>query len=324
MGHFKSFENREFINIFSLKHLALQLKIPVEELLAVSGDIDQHYKLQLLKQEKKDGSTKIRNIYHPSDRLTQILKAIDRRLLKQIKLVKAVHGARHHHSNVTNAKEHVCKKYVQNIDIKDFYPNVRSKIVYQTFIRLQCSPDVARCLTRLCTADNHLPQGYNTSPRLANLVLTPAIERIDNLCEQQALNFSILADDLTISGNKNPARLLRTIEKILGQYGFKTNEKTVLKNKEEQQIVTGVVVNKKLNIPDKEYRSLRRLLHECQQKRPCDVMSTLVDRQKRPFDSVEKFRRHVEGRIGYLAAINPLKASRLKTTLAAIHWDASA
>ncbi|MHB8131927.1 MAG: reverse transcriptase domain-containing protein, partial [Mobilitalea sp.] len=165
----KEDKKREVLNIKSLKHLALQLHVAEKDIVNVADAIGDHFHCQPKEIKKNDGTIKARKIYHPSPKLKTILKAIDVHLLGKIELPQEMHGGRKSHSNVTNAKEHVGKKYVSNYDIKNFFPTIRPDMVYRLFVGLKCSPDVARCLTRLCTADKHVPQGYNTSPRIANL-----------------------------------------------------------------------------------------------------------------------------------------------------------
>ena len=114
------------------------------------------------------------------------------------------------------------------------------------FRRLKCSPEVSKYLTRLCTADNHVPQGYNTSSAIANLVLVPATERLQGLAKKHGMSLGTFIDDICFSGNNNPAKYMKTIEKIINECGYRLkSEKTTLMKKNQQQKVTGVVVNVK-------------------------------------------------------------------------------
>ena len=166
-------ELRDSLNIKSLKHLSLQIGIPEDTILDVVNNIKDHYRKFVIKKKRSDGTVKIRVIYHRSRKLEKILRSINANLLSKIKLLDVVHGARKGHSNVTNAKAHIGKKYVLKLDIADFFPSISYKNVYNLFIKLKCSPDVARVLTKLCTADHHVPQGYNTSPLLAVFIMDP-------------------------------------------------------------------------------------------------------------------------------------------------------
>lgn len=315
-------ETKHFLNIYSLNHLAKQLSIPKDEITNIVDDIKHQYRVQLLEKIKTDNSIKRRQIYHPSTRLKHILKAIDRHLLQRIILSSSVHGGRKNHSPLTNATCHIGKRYVQALDIRDFYPSISPKSVYNMFTQLNCSPDIARIITRLCTADGHLPQGYNTSPRIAILCLQPAIARIEKLCKGQGLEFSVFVDDLTVSGNKSPEPFVKSIKKILKQYGFILHsDKTVVMKQKQRQTVTGIVVNNKPNLPANKYRELRQILHRCRAVGPCVVMQDNLDKHGDPFCSLDKFRRHLIGRVAHIRSINELKGDGLKQTLEGIDWN---
>ena len=44
-------------------------------------------------------------------------------------------------------------------DLKDFFPSISNRNVYDVFLRrLGCKPDIARYLTKLTTIDGCLPQ----------------------------------------------------------------------------------------------------------------------------------------------------------------------
>ena len=64
-----------------------------------------------------------------------------------------------------------------NLDVKDFFPNVRHYIVYRMFRReLGFGRDVARLLTRLTTFRAGLPQGAPTSTAIANVLLALPVD----------------------------------------------------------------------------------------------------------------------------------------------------
>ena len=210
------------LNIQSMKHLALQLGISQEEIIAVTKNIETHFRVTELRQIKPDGKIKVRQIYLPSPRLKTILKAINIYLLRKIRLSEVVHGSRKGRSPMTNAAVHVGKKNLLGLDIENFFPSIKPYQVFNMFRRLNCSPTVAKHLTRLCTSDNHVPQGYATSPAIANLVFMPATERIYGLAKRQGIKLGTFVDDISISGNRCLNPFLKTIEKIIyvcGKYG---------------------------------------------------------------------------------------------------------
>lgn len=321
MRNLNSFEVRDSLNILNLKHLSLQLGIPKDEICDISENIKEHYHNEIISIIKPDGTTKERIIYHPTERLRKILEAIDNYLLKKIKLPDYIHGARKGHNNITNAEPHVGKKHVLTSDIADCYPSLSVRKVRSLFIRLKCTSDVSTCLTKLCTADNHLPQGYNTSPRIAVLVIQPATDRIWRLCKGNGITFTVYIDDLTMSGNRDLSPFKKTIEKIINDYGLKIkSEKTKLLSQNQQQKVTGIVVNKKINVDKECFNSMRHTLHICNKYGPANVIGKVTDSKGRKIVTVEKCKNNLRGKLSYMKNINPQKANKLIIKFNDIGW----
>jgi RNA-directed DNA polymerase len=322
----KEDQKHNVLNIQSLKHLALQLHISKEDIVNVVDTIGDHFCCQPKEIIKNDGTIKVRNIYHPSAKLKTILKAIDVHLLRKIELPREMHGARKSHSNVTNAKEHLGRKHVSNYDIKNYFPTISPDKVYKLFTTLKCSPDVARCLARLCTADNHVPQGYNTSPRIANLVATPMVKRIAGLGNKQGLRVTTFVDDITISGNKDIAPFEKTIQKIVCDCGFEIKkEKTNHLSAREQQTVTGVIVNKKANISKQSYNDLRFHLTICKKYGPSKLLARGISGGKGELiTDKDKLKKHLLGKISYLKSINPERWGTLLKMFKDINWQDNA
>jgi RNA-directed DNA polymerase len=323
MRNRKKQEVRDVLNIFSIKHLALQLGTTKEEIISLNESIKDHFKAERREFKKKDGTIKVRIFYHPSKRLKKLLKAIDTFLLKKIKLPDSVHGARKGCSNVTNANQHVGKQFVFNTDIENFFPTIKPYNVYQLFIRLKCSHEVARVLARLCTADNHVPQGYNTSSTIANLVLSPVMRRIENLFKKRGLKPTSLVDDVTVSGDRDADIFIKTIEKIIKEAGFKVKPgKTHSFHRSRQQKVTGIVVNEKLNIDKDYFKELRVHLHICKKFGPTKLLNRgVINRRKEKIETLYALKSNLRGRLSYIKNINPIKEEKLLNTFKTINWN---
>lgn len=149
------------------------------------------------------------------------------------------------------------------LDIKNFFPSISHHRVYNLFIHLGCSPDVARLLTRLTTYKGHVPQGTPTASSIANLVTSVWIEpRLRTLCDKEGFNLTIYVDDITISG---PYRLIgfkETFLEILTSAGFGyRKDKIKVQTRGRRQSVTGHTVNQKM-APSREWRDrLRTRIH---------------------------------------------------------------
>ena len=317
----KLIETRTALNILSLNHLSKQIGIPKEEIIDIANHIKKHYWTEEKTREKPDGRIKKRTIYHPLLRLEKILKAINNYLLKKIKLSEVVHGSRKHHSIYTNAKVHVGKRYLLGFDIENFFPSIRPYSVFNMFRSLKCTPVVSKYLTRLCTADNHVPQGYSTSPAIANLVLIPLTERLQGLAKKHGMSLGTFIDDICFSGNNNPAKYMKTIEKIINECGYRLkSEKTTLKKKNQQQKVTGVVVNVKPNIDKKSFQELKKIIHICQRYGLSAVIGKIKNKQGEVINNSEKLRKQLLGRISHVNQLNPVRAERLREKFNGIIW----
>ena len=80
------------------------------------------------------------------------------------------YGAVKGRDNVSNAKRHQGKKYKFTTDLKDFFPSITNKEVYEMFVGEGFSHEVSSLLTKLTTYKGKIPQGAPTSSTLANLV----------------------------------------------------------------------------------------------------------------------------------------------------------
>lgn len=317
----KLIETSDSLNILSLKHLALQTGIPKEDFLEISNNIRSHYSIEEIAQIKPDGRVKTREIYHPSVQLKKMLKAINKYLLVKIKLPDVAHGARKKHSVRTDAQVHIGKRYLLGFDIENFFPSIRPYNVFQMFKRLQCSPEVSKCLTRICTADNHVPQGYNTSPAIANLVLMPATERLQGLAKKQGIKLGTFVDDITISGNTDIQKYKKTVEKIIIECGYKLkSDKTAFMKTTQQQKVTGVIVNKKTNIDKKSFRELKNAIHICNKYGSSALLGKISNKKGEIITSSERLKSYLLGRLNYVRQLNPEKAEKLMTEWKGVSW----
>ena len=180
-------------------------------------------------------------------------------------------------SIVTNAQKHTGKKYVYNIDLKDFFPSInfgRVRAVLHKVPPFQLHADIAHIVANLCCEKGCLPQGAPTSPTLSNIVCQRLDAKLYHLSQEMNFTFSRYADDITISCNKNifteafKIKLLAIIE----AEGFQINPKKErlqrnhVKKEDgtyirERQEVTGIIVNEKTNVPRHFVRNLRATIH---------------------------------------------------------------
>ncbi len=197
------------------------------------------------------------------------------------KMDRIVHGFKRDRSIVSNAKEHRHRRWVFNIDLKDFFPSIHFGRVRGLFIKdknFALNPAVATILAQIACDGNALPQGSPCSPVISNLVAHVLDMHIVRLAARVGCTYSRYADDLTFSINKKdfPAEIAgvdqtqsphiwvpgRQLQEIITHSDFKVNtKKTHMQYRDSRQDVTGLVVNRKVNIR-REYRhSVRAMVH---------------------------------------------------------------
>ncbi len=205
------------------------------------------------------GKGKYRHIYAPSEEL----KAYQVDILKQIYNISphpANHGFIPFRSIVSNAAQHVGRKYVLSMDIKDFFPSTTTSKVEEIFSRF--FPDQIENLPYVLYK-NHLPQGAPTSPYLANFALYNFDILFSKYCEDRDAVYTRYADDLTVSfDNLDVKSLLKFVNKHLNELDYYLSfKKTHLSPRWRRQQVTGIVVNEKLSIPHEVRNQLRAYNH---------------------------------------------------------------
>ncbi|WP_131063903.1 retron St85 family RNA-directed DNA polymerase [Raoultella planticola] len=169
-----------------------------------------------------------------------------------------------------NAQIHVGKKFVLNIDVKDFFGSITKKMIFTALIENGFENKLAKIVSELCTYNDRLPQGAPSSPILSNSILY----KMDCFLTEQGVlfdyNYSRYADDITISSNDRLTMELgrETIFRCLNECGFDINDgKTRVAATNSRQIVTGLVVNKKVQ-PTRAYRRKVRAMFDHAKKNP--------------------------------------------------------
>ena len=108
------------------------------------------------------------------------------------------HGFERGKSIISNARVHKNKKYVVNMDIKDFFPSIHfGRIVgfFQNNRYFKLPYEVAVIIAQIACYKGHLPQGSPCSPVIANLICNVMDIRILKLAKKYKLDYTRYADD---------------------------------------------------------------------------------------------------------------------------------
>lgn len=217
--------------------------------------------------DKKDGDK--RKICAPSMSLKIVQRWVLKNILYKIKVSQYSYGFAKESLKgsplVSCAEKHNKNLYLLKLDLKEFYPSIKRKQVYYTFINIGYNSDISNLLTNLCVVDNELPQGAVTSPYLANLVCRNLDLRIAGYCNKRNIVYTRYADDLTFSCDDEALlrKIYSMIKKIIEDEGFCLNQKkTVFMTPKTHKVILVVTVNDNLlKVPREMKRYIRAMLH---------------------------------------------------------------
>jgi len=214
--------------------------------------------------KKRNGG--IRTICSPDTELKKIQRLINRRLLNGMQAHYSSTGFEPGESIVYNADSHVGKAVVIKLDIRDFFKSTGEERVFAYFRKIGWNQEAAELLTKLTTWKGSLPQGAPTSPRLSNLVNFRLDSRLAGFAMQIGGDYTRYADDITISLDEDDkfkvTQVLSFVRMILLEFGYRPNkQKTRVMRRHQQQRITGLVVNQKIQLPRQTRKWLRAVKH---------------------------------------------------------------
>ena len=209
------------------------------------------------------------------------LKAVQHKLaisLQDIYMVKKpVHGFVRERTILTNAHNHSRKKFVFNIDLKDFFPSIHFGRVMGLFTArpYELKKEIAIIIAKIACCNDVLPQGSPCSPVISNMICAYLDKKLSDLAKGCGCFYTRYADDLTFSTNKSrfPEEVAvynggkwepsSKLVELIDAQSFEINkEKTSMRTRSDRQIVTGVVVNEYPNIQRKLIKQVRSMLHD--------------------------------------------------------------
>ncbi|MEM6551808.1 MAG: reverse transcriptase family protein [Planctomycetota bacterium] len=208
-----------------------------------------------------------RTLYIPDEPLKAIQRSLLGRVLRNLKVHPAATGFEPGLSIAHNAAFHAGQAVVIKLDLKDFFPSTTADRVNHYFRLIGWDAEAAALLTRLTTYEDGLPQGAPTSPRLANLVNYVLDAQIERYVRKHHGTYTRYADDITVSYPEDWPKYVRgTIQKVrrvakAHGYTVHTRGKLRVLRQHQQQRVTGLVVNNRVNLPRQKRRWLRAVEH---------------------------------------------------------------
>ncbi|MEI9982734.1 MAG: reverse transcriptase domain-containing protein [Aliidongia sp.] len=180
-----------------------------------------------------------------------------------------------------NAARHKRRRWVLNVDLENFFPSFNFGRVRGFFLKdraFALHPEVATTIAQIACDGTALPQGSPCSPVISELIAQILDMRLVRFAKRFRVTYTRYADDITFSTSQKefPAGLAlpdgtnSTIwhlsDELVGKItssGFTiNNDKTRMHFRASRQMVTGLVVNEKVNIRSDYYRRARAMC-EC-------------------------------------------------------------
>ena len=254
----------------------LKTGVDVANILEIDFKSLRYFEFEILK--KKGGTRKI-------NAPVRELKYLQRKLayiLNKIYVPKICTNGFIEERNIkTNAVKHIKQKNLLNIDLKDFFSQIHFGRIKGMLMSkpYEIGEEAAQYIAQLVCNNSILPQGAPSSPIITNMICSPLDTQLIRLSKKYKCIYSRYADDITfstynanfdkaivINDPKNQNVILgKELKEIIKKNGFEVNEQKIFLNSyKERQEVTGVVVNKKLNVKREYIKNIRAILNKCE------------------------------------------------------------
>ncbi len=295
------------------KQLAQLLKTTPREITLLSFE-PLYYHFKIPKKHKGE----FRFIEAPSIEL----KRLQRKLNKYLQSVYYLHqssasygyiikptGVKEIKNIYTNALQHLGNTYMLNADFKDFFHQITAKDVYRIFTGslFNFDKNTANILAKICTYKDRLPMGAPTSPALSNLYSIGLDNDLNNWARLQNITYTRFVDDLSFSSKNTPItpQFFEQINRIALKYHLKFNtDKTTFFGKNDKKTVTGLVLNKTVDIDPDFYKELNddiKRLHSI-------IEVQHITGKTYGLGFVKEFKQQVMGKINFIGMIEGINS----------------
>lgn len=301
--------------IASTTSLARLLEIDWSVLKNISENIESNWRIGK-SEPKPDGSIRVTHSGTPI--LKKIHTRINHKILSTVYYPIYLYGGLKNNldgtsrNHISNAKLHEGKRLIISADIASFFPSVNDLVIrniWQCFFPF--APEVARLLTSLTSYQGKLPQGWGTSPYLAQLVFWDNEHLLYQNLQQRGIEYSRFIDDFTLSTNQtltkgSLTRSFGDLALICMHKGTRLKgRKCKVESRHRRQTVNKLGVNNGQISLSSEYRkNLRARVHQF-----------LLKKTKISSDKYASELRSIKGQVSYLSKFHPNQAGQLQAML---------
>ena len=242
-----------------LASIEQDLGFPARTLYGLSNHLEKHYHNVFI--PKSDGSK--RKLSVPDRILKRVQRSIADNILAQYPISRYAKAYKVGSSVQHNARPHTGKKTVLKLDIEGFFDHILySQVKDIVFCKEKFAEPIRVLLTMLCYYKESLPQGAPTSPAITNIILYDFDEAVGEFCSKRGIAYTRYCDDMTFSGDFDAKEIMAFVKSELGKLGlYLKNRKTAHVPASKRQVVTGIVVNEKLNITKEYKKSIRQEMY---------------------------------------------------------------
>ena len=263
---------------------------------------------------KSNGKKRI--ISAPDRRLKMIQRSIADSLTEIYRPRNPVHGFVLGRSVKSNAMIHLRRRYILNIDLKDFFPSISERRVFGLLHSIGVDKGVAKVIVRICCDQEHLPQGAPSSPIISNMICFRLDKSLMEFAKTHRLLYTRYADDITISSYQPPSSVFQgarppsgkldldnlsdRLRHIISNNGFELNpDKLYYADKNARRTVTGLKTNEGLNVDRRYIRNIRATLFKTETMGAAAVEEELKSR----FGKICSLQAHLHGKIAWVGFV---------------------
>lgn len=267
----------------SRKELAAVLGYAPASMTAIVYKMPKDRKYTTFEIDKKSGGK--RTIKAPVAKLKKLQSHLSHVLYQCLSEIEKDRGAkpisfgfRRDRSIAENASRHKRRRWVLNLDLEDFFPSFNFGRVRGFFLKdkaFHLHPEVATTIAQIACDGTALPQGSPCSPVISELIAQILDMRLVRLAKKYSVTYTRYADDITFSTSQkefpkglahvdaNDPSIWHLSDELVGEItgsGFVINNTKIRMHfRGSRQMVTGLVVNEKVNIRSDYYRRARAM-----------------------------------------------------------------
>ena len=262
------------------------------------------------------GPNKVRMISAPDERLKFLQRKLTNKLTELYRPRNPVHGFVAERSVKTNAQAHLHRRFVVNIDLKDFFPTITQKRVDGMLLSLGIDDRVVEIIAQICCNNGHLPQGAPSSPVLSNMICFRLDKMLMGIAKEARCIYTRYADDISFSSHQPPSTLFEAtlpptgrfspdllaseLRNVIQQNGFAVNpDKAHYADRHSRRIVTGIKVNELLNVDRRYIRNIRAALYSVETLGIKDAEKKYHDKH----GGRSSLAAHLQGKVSFLTHI---------------------